>query len=310
MNVGAVSAIVQAKDSPPKFSEARKLYLSLKGLNRTPNFYRAVERDCNILINLCGDKPIDEYVRTDATTLRDHLLSEGLAGKSIVRILSTIKAILSFAATEQGISNNTSFSRLYIDRSLGSTERQPISLPNIRIIQQRCFQWKDEKRFIVALISDTGMRLGEAVGLLKSDFKIIDGIPVVEIKPHPWRRLKTKNSERTVPLVGWSLWAKERILQSGNTSNFAFPCYNKDKLSNSGSASAALGKWLETQLPGCGTIHGFRHSMRDRLRAVEAPFDIVNAIGGWETAGVGQSYGQGYALSVLHRWLLKMAEHK
>ena len=89
VNVGAVDAIVEAKDSILKFSEARKLYLSLKGLNRTPNFYRAVERDCNILINLCGDKPIDQYIRADAATLRDHLLKEGLAGKSIVRILST-----------------------------------------------------------------------------------------------------------------------------------------------------------------------------------------------------------------------------
>ena len=92
VNVGAVDAIVEAKDSILKFSEARKLYLSLKGLNRTPNFYRAVERDCNILINLCGDKPIDQYIRTDATTLRDHLLKEGLAGKSIVRIHAAVQA--------------------------------------------------------------------------------------------------------------------------------------------------------------------------------------------------------------------------
>ena len=152
------------------------------------------------------------------------------------------------------------------------------------------------------------MRLGEAVGLLKSDFKIVDGIPVVEIKPHPWRRLKTKNSERTVPIVGFSLWAKERILHSGNASNFAFPCYNKNKLSNSGSASAALGKWLETQVPGCGTIHGFRHSLRDRLRSIECPSDIVDQIGGWTTSGIGHSYGQGYPLSVLHRWLLKITK--
>ena len=45
VNAGAV---VQSKDSALKFSEARKLYLSLRGRSRTPNFYRAVERDCNI----------------------------------------------------------------------------------------------------------------------------------------------------------------------------------------------------------------------------------------------------------------------
>ena len=115
---------------------------------------------------------------------------------------------------EHGIPSNPSFSGLYIDRSLGATERQPISVGNIRTLQDRCFKIDDERRWIVALVSDSGMRLGEAVGLQKSDFQIIDGIPVVVIRPHPWRRLKTKNSERTVPLVGFSLWAKDRILKA------------------------------------------------------------------------------------------------
>ena len=303
-------AVGHPKNSALKFSEARKLYLRLKGQNRTPNFYRATERDCNILINLCGDKPIDQYVRTDATALRDHLLSEDMAGQSIVRIISTIKAILNFAATESGIPNNSAFTGLYIDRSLGRTERQPISLENIRILQEKCFRMNDERRWLIALVSDTGMRLGEAVGLLKSDFKNMDGIPVVEIKQHLWRRLKTKNSQRIVPLVGWSLWARDQILGSENRSEFAFPCYNKRKLSNANSASAALNKWIDSQIPNCGTIHSFRHSIRDRLRKIETPSDIVDQIGGWTTSGVGHSYGQGYPLSVLQRWMLQITEPK
>jgi len=31
--------------------------------------------------------------------------------------------------------------------------------------------------------------------------------------------------------------------------------------------------------------------MRDRLRAVQWPSDIIDQIGGWQTAGVGQGYG-------------------
>jgi hypothetical protein len=50
-------------------------------------------------------------------------------------------------------------------------------------------------------------------------------------------------------------------------------------------------------------MHSFRHSMRDRLRAVECPADIVDQIGGWQTDGVGQSYGKGYPLEVLAKWM-------
>ena len=42
----------------------------------------------------------------------------------------------------------------------------------------------------------------------------------------------------------------------------------------------------------------FRHSIRDRLRAVECPADIIDAIGGWSTEGVGQHYGVGFDLKL------------
>ena len=46
----------------------------------------------------------------------------------------------------------------------------------------------DDMRWLVALLSDTGMRLGEAVGLVKSDIILDDDIPHVNISPH---RLET-----------------------------------------------------------------------------------------------------------------------
>ena len=43
--------------------------------------------------------------------------------------------------------------------------------------------------------------------------------------------------------------------------------------------------------------------MRDRLRAVECPADIVDQIGGWATEGIGQGYGSGYTLEVCDKWM-------
>ena len=128
-------------------------------------------------------------------------------------------------------------------------------------------------------------------------------IPYVDIKPHPWRSLKTKSSIRKVPLVGASLWSARRILESDNDAPYAFPIYTNKKMTNSNSASAALNKWLRNRLGEGNVIHGFRHSMRDRLRAVECPSDIIDAIGGWKTFGVGQGYGSGYGLEVKYKWM-------
>jgi hypothetical protein len=63
---------------------------------------------------------------------------------------------------------------------------------------------------------------------------------------------------------------------------------------------------LKPHVPEGCVIHSFRHSIRDRLRAVQCPFDIVNQIGGWSTAGLGNAYGTGYELNVLHGWMEKV----
>ena len=63
----------------------------------------------------------------------------------------------------------------------------------------------------------------------------------------------------------------------------------------------ALNKWLKLRVPDGCVIHSFRHSLGDRLIAVECPADIIDAIGGWTTKGVGRKYGKGHSLSVKAR---------
>jgi integrase len=74
----------------------------------------------------------------------------------------------------------------------------------------------DDIRWLVALISDTGMRLSEAVGLRQHDLQLDHEVPHVALVPHATRRLKTDSSERVIPLVGASLWAAQRINESAN----------------------------------------------------------------------------------------------
>ena len=115
--------------------------------------------------------------------------------------------------------------------------------------------------------------------------------------------MKTASSARLIPLVGSAKWAAERILAQPDSSEFAFPNYNDVKRTNANSASAALNKWLKTKIGRDYTMHSFRHSMRDRLRAVECPSDIIDQIGGWLTQGMGASYGEGYSVGLLQKWM-------
>ena len=283
------------------------VYLRLKGNHRPTTFEVAVRRSCGYLIDCCGMKNLQDYLRSDATQFRDYLFAKGLNGSSVARIFGTVRAVINLAISEFGLSIINPFSNVYFDQSQGVKKRIPVKPEDIEKVQEECYKADDEKRWRIALVADTGIRLGEGAGLLRSDFVEQDGILCVNIRPHPWRSLKTLSSKRLVPLVGSSKWAAEQILAQSADSRFAFPNYNDGQRTNANSASAALNKWLKSKIGQGYTIHSFRHSMRDRLRAVECPSEIIDQIGGWLTHGVGNSYGKGYPEAVLLKFMNKIA---
>lgn len=284
------------------FADAGEIYLRLKGKNKPTTFSKAVDRSLGYVQQAIGKRTLNSLTRKDAGKVRDFLVARGLSASSVVRVLTTVKAVVNFAIQEEGLEITNVFSGLYIDRSVGPKERPPIPVDDLHRIQAACRQADDELRWIVAAVSDTGCRLAEIVGLAKADIFLDVDIPYIQIQPHPWRRLKTASSERRIPLVGASLWGIRRAFNSAKAEAL-FPRYNDGQYANANSASAALSKWLKPHTdPGC-TMHSFRHSLRDRLRAVECPSDIADQIGGWARDGVGQGYGKGYQLGLLHTWL-------
>jgi integrase len=286
----------------PLLSEALAKYLLLKGEGKDRTFVRGANLNIQYVTEHLGDRPIDAYTSADAASLRDKLMDNGLSVSSVKRNFSTIRSIINLTITEQGLDCINAFARTYMPDE-EKQKRLPIPLECIQSIQSDCLDADDDMRWLVALLSDSGMRLGEAVGLVKSDI-ILDGdILHVNISPHAWRRLKTKGSQRCVPLVGKALWAASRAIEGSSGSRFLFPRYNRGSSSNANSASAAINKWLKPRVPDGCVIHSFRHSMRDRLRAVECPSDIIDAIGGWTTTGVGQRYGTGQPLEVKAKWM-------
>jgi len=152
------------------------------------------------------------------------------------------------------------------------------------------------------------MRLSEALGLQVSDLYLCHETPYVQIKTHPWRSLKTDSSNRLIPLVGTSLHAAKLASKGKNASDFVFPKYCNGVRTKSNSASAALNKWLKPRVDEGCVIHSFRHSFRDRLRAVECPSDLIDELGGWSKGSVGENYGSGYPLTLKADWLKRLID--
>ena len=206
-----------ADDGTLRFSEATDLYLRLKGQGKAETFHRAATRACRYLTEVAGDKPLYGYVRADAAKLRDRLVESGLAGSSVSRLFTTVKSIFNFACIETGLQIKNSFAGLYLDREQGVSARRPIPVLVIKQVQAECVRSDDPLRWAAALLSDTGMRLAEVMGLAISDIHLDCETRFIDLKPHPWRRLKTESSTRKVPLAGAALWAAKRICDSASS---------------------------------------------------------------------------------------------
>ena len=301
-----VSSNEDLDDSSPLISDSLDLYLRLKGEGKDKTFIRTATGNVEYIIKVLGNKSIRSYSSIDASKFRDWLIEQGMSLSTVKRVFSSVKAIINLTIQEHGLDINNPFSKTYIPEIEDKQYRQSIPTETIKHIQSLCREYDDDLRWLIALLSDTGMRLGEGVGLLKSDIKLDCEIPHISFIPHPWRRLKTKSSERVIPLINESLWASKRILEHNKDSLFAFPRYTSSKRCNANSASAALNKWLKEKLFNDYVVHGFRHSFRDRLRAVECPSEVIDQLGGWSLKSIGQGYGKGYKLSILNKWLLKL----
>jgi integrase len=134
---------------------------------------------------------------------------------------------------------------------------------------------------------------------------------MIWVKPHSLRPLKTKPSERGIPMLEPVRDALQRAVKhcrgSGVDALVFQQLWGKDGsirvVSNRVSATV---KNRVAKVNKDASAHSLRHSLRDALRATECPESIAKAIGGWGTGGdISTGYGKGYSREVLFKWLSK-----
>jgi site-specific recombinase XerD len=216
-------AKVEPRKREPRLSEARDSYFRIRGVGKPKTFERASIWTIGAVVSLIGDLKLTHYTTLEAAKVRDALLSKGLTVLSVRRMFATINAVFHFAIGEYGLDMKNPFALVHMPQSIRK-KRMPIPIQTIRDLKAACYEIDDDLRWLVPLLSDTGMRLSQAAGLAIEDICLEHDVPHVNLKPQPWRRLKTQQSERQVPLVGAALWAAQSIA-TGVEGQFCFPRY-------------------------------------------------------------------------------------
>lgn len=319
-DVATVDALLGGVDKPrvmlsdlfTEYEKTQQTPLSKMSANQKRKWTSAKKRAVEILIEQRGDKALQDITRADAVAYADwwegRTIAEGIspssANKNISHIGGMIRAV--DKRLKLGLDHVFSGTRLEGGRD---GNRSPFTVDHIRnvILAPGALDGlNDEAKDVVYIVMETGCRPSEIVNLSKGRIKLDAEIPFIRVEAEG-RLLKTEHSERDIPLIGMALEAMKRHPAG-------FPRY----FDNGDNLSAALMKHFKKakllpkvdedtplkKIPKYG-VYSFRHSLKDRLKAVECPEELTDELIGHATGK--PKYGDGYGLQLKAKYLKSIA---
>jgi len=292
-------------EPPVTMLDAKEMYRKermngAEGRNQK-NWLDRVCRRIEVALGPLHKLPLVDLKREHARSLRDSMLAtkkrdgSPLSPSSVRRELDMIRAMVSIAITEYDLHGkaHNCFDGLEISKKDGAPEnewdkRDPLPQEIILSMRERMKGKLREPTLglIWRLLEGTGCRGAEVVGLRVEDVRIDGPYPHIRVMWHEERRVKTKVSIRSVPLVGGALEAAKAALKLAAGERMLFPRYSYE--GGPDAVSQALMKHLRKFTKDKRyVVYSLRHNMKDLLVTAGVPERDEHRILGHSLGGVG-----------------------
>ena len=216
-----------------------------------------------------ADTPLNEITRADANALRDYLLQR-MKPSSVHRYITVVRAAVNYVITEHSLNIPNVFNGLRIKGALATVDdRLPMSDQDLAMVRPN-FDDDPVAHALFVALTDTGARLSEITGLEVQDVDLQERS--ITIRPNGVRTLKTKGSQRTLPLSERALELLQEHRRGKGDTQPIFPDYARPR--GRDAASAMLMKRLRRSITDKKiTMHSLRHRMRLITRPAREPED-------------------------------------
>ena len=273
----------------------RDEYLRLKNKLQDRKELNSILPSFAALVELLGDRHPSEYSTYEVQMLVNHMQYErGWSTGTVKKRLGCLRKTFNYVAKvhddrEAAQHPFASFHTFINGLGEDVIEKADFTPDQLNTLRKAVIGKTDEVSGLIAILMDTGMRPSEACSLSAEDVHGLDNShPFLSLQNNTFRRLKTKNSVRFMPLVGEGL----EYVRATN-SHWLFPSYvdEASKTIKNENASTAVNKRLRSILgDGCPTSYSFRHTLTTRLRDVECPQTIQDELEGWAST-IRSGYG-------------------
>lgn len=259
----------------------------------------------NNFISVVGNLDVQAIDRSHALKFRawlmERIAKSEITGNTANKQIGNVKDMLITVGRHAEI--ETDFKLLFAETRLAEDveSRPPFEaafIQNTLLDGEKLEGLNEDARMLAYMMIETGARESEIIGLTPDDFFLDQSVPYIWIRKNEIRSLKTKTSERQIPLVGISLLAAKKIAKNGGLVR-----YQKTP----DTASATINKYFrENKLKPTPkhTLYSLRHAFKDRLRDTGAPEEVIDELMGHKKAG--PKYGRGHLLEAKYKWLEKI----
>jgi integrase len=236
-------------------------------------------------------RSVSKITKADVLGWKDALVARGLRPKTINdQHLTALKALLNFAVNNDLVGQNVATGiRLKVQEQAGERMLGYDDDELARLLDHASRETRPARRWLPMLAVYTGARIGELAQLWGSQVAVVDGVPVIEIRPSKdGGRLKTASSERVVPLhralveAGFVAFARAK----GDAPLFyPKPARRGSEAKHpSKGVSNHLAAWVKS-LPGFddprkSALHACRHSFKSTGARLEISDSLIDALQG------------------------------
>ena len=270
---------------------------ALNLLNDKKKIY-SIKKSLSLLIEICGDKPVDSYNIDDANSFKNYFIKidKISTGK---RNQSNLQNFFSVIFQKYLIDKKNPFAGLKWPNIVVKTSHQKFSDEELIRIKDFCVKEDSLAGCITGIMLETGCSYSEIIGLELEDVNLNKYNPYIVIRSNSLRQVKNIYKRRIIPLVGISLDKIKKIYKISNNGSL-FQDYsditellkfkNEKKINNE----------LKTLSNGKTSI-SFKYSLIERLKSINCPAVVICDLIGMAKREL--FYGNEVTLDIKSSWL-------
>ena len=240
-------------------------------LNDKKKLY-SIKKSLSLLIEICGDKPVDSYNINDADSFKNYFIKidKISTGK---RNQSNLQNFFSVIFQKYLIDKKNPFASLKWPNIVVKISHQKFSDEELIRIKDFCVKQDSFTSCITGIMFETGCSYSEIIGLESEDVNLNKYNPYIVIRSNSIRQIKNIYKRRTIPLVGLSLNKIEKIYKLNNRGSLFKKYLNIVELLKF-QYERKLNDELKILSSGKTSI-SFKYSLIERLKSTNCPESVI-----------------------------------